>query len=193
MTGSQSFGKARKVENRPTGKPVVMAKNRTTSTPISAAERLAHVQAEIAELNIPLPPHEHIDADIDDLTQQLVDREHRKLALALIIPALERAAIEERRPDILSRKQIEFKALQRATTKAREVQARYDAVNAEWVKANTEQIDAQDRFNYVAGEVNRLDVELRVHDERHAPTPPPAAPRPLEYSLATGTYGPPVG
>ena len=51
---------------------------------------------------------------------------------------------------------------------------RYDAIWTEWTQAQLDLLLATDRANFVAGERQRLDEELRVHDERHNPPSTPA-------------------
>jgi hypothetical protein len=147
------------------------SKTETGSAPVSAAERLAGVHAEIAELSKPMPPHA-ADVDLDDLTNRLVDREHRKHALGLIIPALERAAIEERLPDIMQRKSEADAECARLDAIAVVAKAKFEAANVEWTQANEASIAAFWRVNFIAGELQQLGEDLRVHDERHDPPAP---------------------
>ena len=167
-----------------------MARNKTSTLSVdradTAAERLQRVSAEIAELERPLPTTHGVDTDLDALTDHLVERGHRREALKMIVPALERAALEERRPDILARRTIETEAWNRAAALAGEVRIRLDGLQAEWSLVSERNDQAMWRVQEVNRELQGLDVAIRLHDDRHNPTAPVAvvAEPPWSYNSA---------
>lgn len=138
----------------------------------SAAERLEAVRAEIAELSKPLPPDAPADADVGALTDTIIERTHRHQALLLMTPALERAALVERRPALEAEIADAEKAWLSAGEFAREVQEREQEIIAQRVDAVAAAHAAERNHNHWVVQLDQLDAELRRHDEIY---PSPAA------------------
>lgn len=141
---------------------------RTTRNPDeTAAQRLAAIVAEIAELEQPMPTPADVDVDIDALTATIVDRNARHQALSSIIPALERAVLSERAIEIRSELAVREKASVKATAAAHAAQEREQALIAERVEAVAAATAAQGEFEWWSRELDAVTEALRVHDERH--------------------------
>ena len=152
-----------------------MARNKnalnTSQTP--AADKLAAVHAEIAELKMPLPPAVDAGIDIDELTALVMDRGHRSQALAMIVPALERAALEEQLPALNAATEVARVEQIEAGKRLRPVELAHEKAVADLTAARIAESDAGTRYNLINFERYKITDAIRQHDEKHSPTPPP--------------------
>jgi hypothetical protein len=133
---------------------------------VDAIRRLEEVQAEIAALSKPLPTP-RAAVDVSRLADELGHRDHRRRALEMTLPVLQREVLIGQIASAEAVAEVEQDALQDTAALFAETEGKFLMIRGEFEQVQHAHIAAQQRATSTAVRVQDSIRALEEHDQRH--------------------------